>query len=311
MRVSRALAACIVVSPFLAVPFSAAQALTVTIENGAFLDPTKFAGYGESVGKNNVINRGGFKPSSVTDNSSVAGSTFLGGNGSYINVISTSTTSYGVDWYYVGAESGFDITLKVFQPPSVPPAITHQENNRPSDCNNCSSGGNDSPNERAAKYLGTTSYAATDADGDALTFKLNASVGNGVNNATGNNNAPYQVPLPGNPKPSLVFSFTNVTLGGETPDVDPFEKSAKKWELALGNVNTLTDFSIWVLFAFNDTGGPDDNHDDYIGLARIFATGSPVDPPVPIPGAFVLMGTVLAAAGGVAKWRRRRKASAA
>jgi hypothetical protein len=67
---------------------------------------------------------------------------------------------------------------------------------------------------------------------------------------------------------------------------------------------------LWFLFAFNDKGGPDDNHDDFVGIARVYT----VDPPggghpVPIPAGFLLMGTVLAGAGGIAKWRRRKAAA--
>jgi LPXTG-motif cell wall-anchored protein len=35
-----------------------------------------------------------------------------------------------------------------------------------------------------------------------------------------------------------------------------------------------------------------------------------VDTPVPIPGAFLLMGSVLAGAGGLSAWRRRRARAA-
>jgi hypothetical protein len=212
---------------------------------------------------------------------------------------------YRTDWYYIGAESGFDVTLHV---PGLASFTEHNENNQ---CTGC---GSLHGSQIGAQYLGTTSNLATET---VLNFSLSAMQGSTPKGTLANgplNPAPGQHPTAGKTMASLVFSY--VKLRGTNPD-----PTANNEELTDGTVNTessktwklvdslFTDAlgGLWFLFAFNDKGGPDDNHDDFVGIARVYT----VDPPggghpVPIPAGFLLMGTVLAGASGLAKWRRRK-----
>jgi len=65
----------------------------------------------------------------------------------------------------------------------------------------------------------------------------------------------------------------------------------------------------WFVFALNDSGGPDDNHDDYVGFAHV--TFVPPDQfPTPIPGALPLFASAIGGGFAFSKWRKRRKAQA-
>jgi hypothetical protein len=222
-----------------------------------------------------------------------------------------SSHGYKVDWYYIGAESGYNVTLNV---PGIAPFTEHNENNQ------CTSCGSLHGAQIGAQYLGTSTGLYTDT---VLNFSLHAETTSGTDKGTlangSGNPAPGQHPTPGNTMQSLVFSY--VKLRGTNPDPTAQNEvitngtlateSSKTWKL----VNSLyTDplGGLWFLFAFNDTGGPDDNHDDFVGIARVyeFALPPPVDAPVPIPGAFLLMASVLAGAGGISAWRRRRQPAA-
>ena len=225
---------------------------------------------------------------------------------------------YKVDWYFVGAESGYDVTLHV---PGITSFTEHNQNNQcsSSSCGSLASGTGTGPTGQIGpQYLGTNTHLFSE---NVLTFSLQAQSGATDKGTLANgpgNPAPGQHPTPGNTMQSLVFSHlkllgsTDPTAAGEESVLATYAtRSLKTWRLVNG-ATADSEGGLWFLFAFNDTGGPDDNHDDFIGLGRVyeFLLPPPVQTPVPLPAGFVLMGTVLAAAGGIAKWRRRRKASA-
>jgi hypothetical protein len=115
-----------------------------------------------------------------------------------------------------------------------------------------------------------------------IDFKVGApDVVNGANNPPG---------TPGTP--SLIFSYL-LRTGPAT------------WSLT----NLVTQ---WFLFAYNDNGGPDDNHDDFIGIAGVYAPGQQggLDP-VPLPGALVLFGSALVGMTFLGRRRARKAAKAA
>jgi hypothetical protein len=331
MRGLRSAAAYLLASSFLVLPLSAAHALTVTFGGGTPVFPP-FPGYGTQVHKNNVLDHSG---SSVTDQNP-DGDTFKATTGTPSAPPITPAMvqiggvdafhGYKVDWYYVGAESGYDVTLKVGVNPSLIPGVTSaitgitpfKEINENNQCT--SSCGSLHGAQIGPQYLGTSTHARTES---ILDFSLHAKSGDvdqGVRYNGPDNPAPGQPPVAGNKNASLVFSYVQLTKqllhpGTENEDLttrSTTTASDKKWKLVNGVWEDKYD-GLWFLFAFNDTGGPDDNHDDFVGIGRVYEfllPPPPVGPEVPLPAGFWLMGSVLAGAGGIAKWRRRRKASA-
>jgi hypothetical protein len=71
-----------------------------------------------------------------------------------------------------------------------------------------------------------------------------------------------------------------------------------------------TSVSDWVVFGFNDTGAPDDNHDDFMVAAHITDAGLEQNP-TPIPGALPLFASVLGGGFLFRRLRNRRQAKAA
>ena len=130
MSVVRGLAAFLLGSTFLGLSLGAAQAITLTFGGGPVTSPP-FPGYGTTVGKNNVINSP-LSGNSVTDPpASLMGRPSMGTVGSNHAVATVggcnSSHGYKVDWYYIGAESGYDVTLNV---PGLTPFTEHNENNQ-------------------------------------------------------------------------------------------------------------------------------------------------------------------------------------
>jgi hypothetical protein len=270
MRALRSLGGFAVGSAFLAFAFTGAQAATVSIVGGAPLafPPT----YGTASSDNNVINSG-LPINSVTDG--FAGATFVGSNvggGGTMAVVQSTIPNYNVDWYFIGAESGFSNTF--FAPQINGGTGSFTEANQNNNCATCGASANTGPIALGLS-TGQTSTNVNFAMGVGAPVAIN-----GVNN-----------PDPFVANNSMVFSYVEPgNLNGPV--------STWTWRL----VGFATD---WFLAGFNDTGGPDDNHDDIMIIGHIVDTNVPGE--IPIPGAFVLMGTVLAGAGAFAKWRRRRE----
>jgi hypothetical protein len=129
-------------------------------------------------------------------------------------------------------------------------------------------------------FLDTTTGSGA---GDPIDFRVadqnNKGVTNGVNNK-----------WPGSYSPSLIFSYASPIYDGN---------KLVGWELSL----SATD---WFVFAFNDKGSKDKDHDDYVGLAHVYAPSE-----VPLPGALPLMGTVVGGGYLVRRWRNRKQRGSA
>lgn len=120
------------------------------------------------------------------------------------------------------------------------------------------------------QFIGTTTGTSATLDFN-LTFNSTTVTNGGLN------------PVPGQGIANLIYAYlTNVTLG---PNGNFLSGTLSK------------DASDWFVFALNDNGGPDDNHDDFVGIGHVTAT--------PIPAALPLLGSVLG--GGFVVRRLRRK----
>lgn len=264
MHLKQLLASSVVSSSLLSLALCGAQAATVNISGAT---PAFFPGFGTAIPQNNVISSG---TSGVTG---VDGSTFKGSATNNPAVVTTDLPTYNVDWYFVGAESGFMNTLTA---PGINPAGSLPNSPTPGKFNENNQNNNvGGPAIPGVLFLGT-SLAQTST---VLSFTLSDDHGATVTN--GNSN-----PKPGtNGLPSIVFSYL-------------LQTGPAAWTLT----NTITQ---WFLFAFNDKGGPDDNHDDFIGLARVYAPNQGPGLETPLPGALVLFGSALF---GMTILGRRRKA---
>ncbi len=189
------------------------------------------------------------------------------------------------------------MTLNV---PSLSPYTEHNQNNQCSvaSCGALASGNVVGVGQIGPQFLGTTINLATET---TLNFSLTAMAGAAVQGtlANGNSNpAPGGHPSPGNTAASLVFSYASLTSGNSP---------LKTWTLSPTQVLD-SGGGIWFLFAFNDTGGPDDNHDDFVGMARVYADDPQGGPgPVPISGALPLFATGLGMFGFIAHRRKRNQ----
>lgn len=121
------------------------------------------------------------------------------------------------------------------------------------------------------QLIGTTTGTSSVLDFN-LTFNSTTVTNGGLN------------PAPGQGVANLIYAYlTNVTLGPG------------------GNFLTGTlskDATDWFVFALNDNGGPDDNHDDFVGIGHVTAT-------TPIPATLPLLGSVLGGGFIVRKLRRK------
>lgn len=127
----------------------------------------------------------------------------------------------------------------------------------------------------------------------------------------------FDVSFDGGPRgdPSHVLNQFYMKVGGVvTANYDPVGDA-----LAPTGFNPGSGFSDWRLGTFSLAGLSDADKVVFYLSMSLFNDGPeqffliPMNSPgggtgpVPIPGAILLMGTVLAGAGGVAQWRRRRK----
>ena len=158
---------------------------------------------------------------------------------------------------------------------TAPGIVPFSEANQNSNCAPCGIGPTTGP-----MYLGTSTFQTSSTIAFTLTDSAGPSVTNGANNAPGTAGTP-----------SLIFSYL-LRTGPAT------------WSLT----NLVTQ---WFLFGFND-GGTDDNHDDFIGIAGVYAPGQQgrLDP-VPLPGALVLFGSALVGMTFLGRRRAKKAAKAA
>ena len=239
--------------------------------------------YGGALSDNNVIN----SPGSPATNSALYNSTSPATPAAtpwiQQTAATTSLSTYYVAWFFAGSESGYTITFNapstVTQTTPVPLGpVTYTEHD-----NNNNIGGAPLPGGAGYKYLGMT-----EGNTSLIDFTLNWLSGGAHSISNGDTTAPGT-----NGVPSLIFSYIN-------PVFDANNLFTGQWDLT----HNATD---WFAFGLNDTGGPDDNHDDYVGFALVSRSPGGGPGTTPIPGALPLFSTVLGGGLAFSTWRKRRK----
>ena len=249
-----------------------ANASTVSLGSTALSQATPNPLYGGSLTQNNVINAPGSPATGSALFDSVNG---LPSTTEWVQqtAATTSLSNYFVSWYFAGSESGYTVT---FNTPTVGPAVTYTEHD-----NNNNIGGATLPG--GYLYLGQTAGTSPTIDFTLSWLSGTKSISNGNTTAPGTTGVA-----------SLIFSYI-------TPNYDPLSGLWNgTWELT-HNAGS------WFAFALNDTGGPDDNHDDYVGFAFVSDRPGNVPGLTPVPGALPLFSTVLGGGLAFSTWRKRRK----
>lgn len=146
---------------------------------------------------------------------------------------------------------------------------------------NNSAGG---PTVGALWFLGTTAGAGS--GNPILLSLLDLNGGTGLLNGANNTPGAYIA--------SLMYAY-----------VEPLYKKGllTGWRLT----RKATD---WFIFALDDAGSKDNDHDDFVGIAHVRQV-SPPNPqitPTPLPGALPLMATVFGAGFVLSRWRKRSAA---
>lgn len=244
---------------------------TVTI-TGSPLSTAPTPLYGNATSVNNVVNSPGAPPTGSILNDptgpTLTGSTPWVQQGQVS--ANVGANPYFVNWYFTGSESGYAITL------TAPNGVNFTEGNQ----NNSAYAGGPPLTNGSYQQLGTSSYAA----GDPLSFQLTWAAG--PNGSVDNS---HLQSAPGISQANLIFSYVDISTYAST-----------------GLLNLTTTAGDWFAFALNDSGGSDDNHDDFVGFAQITTTnGGPGL--TPIPAALPLFGSVIGGGLAFGKWRRRRK----
>jgi len=247
-----------------------AQAATWSIVLGVPSAPSSAANYGTAPNQNNVINN----PASATHdliNVPINTSIFQNSN---LNA-GTFVGSYNVDWFYLGSESD---NKNDFAANGVALAnggvIGYQEINANNNCAALSCG----VSPQIGPQLMGSSLNQT-----ALTpffeFRDQTDGSNVVNGFNRQDTA----------GPNFLISYAT-EIGGQ--------------------LFLTTSVSDWVVIGYNDTGFPDDNHDDFMVAAHITDAGLEQNP-TPIPGALPLFASVLGGGFLFRRLRNRRQAKAA
>ena len=221
-----------------------------------------FFGYGTAVGNNNVVN--GTLTGTGFGASGVNDPSNLGVGvqGGTTAIVQSTVPLYTVTYYLAGSESGDQISF-------TSPLGTFTEGVNIPDNSNNNVPGSGSP-QVGPQLLGTTGVQSA----QNLSFSFhddtnNTGVANGSNNAANSG------------LPNMLFSYLQFISPGV-------------WNLT----STATD---WFLLGFNDSGSPDEDHDDLMIVGNITA--------VPIPAALGLFAVGLGLMGFLGR-RRKRQASA-
>jgi len=185
----------------------------------------------------------------------------------------TFVGSYNVDWFYLGSESD---NKNDFAANGVALAnggvIGYQEINANNNCLTCGVSPTIVP-PLMGTSLNQTSLLA------AFLFRDQSDGSNVVNGTNPGDNAG---------KPNFLISYAT---------------------LIAGQLFLTTSVSDWVVIGYNDTGFPDDNHDDFMVAAHITDSGN--ENTTPIPGALPLFASVLGGGFLFRRLRNRRQAKAA
>lgn len=251
--------------------------------------------YGTDVPDSNVVNASGVAPTTLsgvydpfaiplggnTASSGGALGAWLGSGPSVNSVVSviglTPGSGYTVNYTWIGTEAG---NANQFSAPGgaiTTTGVNLNDNNQPSTNGPVVSMGTSLYNN-GVSTTATPSFTVTDTSTPG-TFPNNTVTNGGTNPDPNNGNAA-----------NLIFAYlTNVA-----PEGAP---GGYQWYLTTTETNTI-------IFGFNDNGGSDDNHDDFVGIASVFIGNN--EGTTPLPGALPLFGSVL---GGGLLFRRFRKRS--
>ena len=256
-----------------------AQAASFDISGGGSLlslSPSEFPGYGTAVNQDNVVNSG-TSGADLFDTSATLGSTWISsitGSAAMLDVVGLSASqTYSVKWTYLGSESA---DTNVFSASGI---AGYAENN--ANANACTGSPCPSPQIGAQTIgVGTPGLTASLVNFTLTDSNSGASVTNGSGNA-----------IPGSGVSNLIFSYAYHDLASNTYQL----------------TSTVTDY---VVFGFNDNGGRDDNHDDFVGVAQLLVQGQGTQGDTPIPASLPLFGSVLGGGYLFGRARKRRQAAA-
>lgn len=215
------------------------SALTFTINGGVPLlsEPGQFAGYGTAISQDNVVNSA-TSGGAVTDNQSQPGSSWIASSNSSASVLQIlGASSYTVGWFYLGSES--NDTIRLTAGPNI-----FDEYNANNNCGTCALWSSVPSPQVGTVFIGLSSGTASNIDFGLTDLNTGMSLQNGVvspgSNSGGSN---------------LIFSYANF---------DP----------STGIYSLTTSPSSSVVFEFNDNGGIDTDHDDFVGAVQILGGSS-------------------------------------
>jgi len=255
---------------------SHAHAAAFQIVGGVPLSTGPTPLYGDAPPQNNVVNAPGVPASGTpvfdpTGPNLTADTPWVQGGQLFANFV----ISYRVSWIFLGSESGFDIT---FHSPGLSDFTEGNQNNSAYSGGPPLSGG-------ASQLLGVTQPHLT---AQPVQFSLTWATG-----SVDNNNPQLG---PGSGLANIIFSYAVVRDAA-----DPLAT------VGVGLYLTSTP-SDWIVFALNDNGGPDDNHDDFVGAAFITELHCECEEPpkTPLPAALPLFATGLGVLGLIG-WRKRKR----
>jgi len=229
-----------------------------------------FTGYGTAISNNNVVNNPASDVTDTTNGGALIAST--AGSPAILQV--NGLSSYSISWSYLGSESN---NVDTFSAPGV---ATFTENNANNNCGTCAlPGGSPTSPQTGPVFMGLSAGTT-----QTVNFTLvDTTTGQSISNGTGN-------AVPGESIANLVFAYATF---------DPIT----------GVYSYSYSPTSFVVFGFNDNGGADDNHDDFMGVATLL--GGTLQGETPIPAALPLFGSVLGGGFMFGKLRKRRKNGAA